>query len=64
MHSLIMDQQAKCLSFNIHEDLGSIKHVFSDKTGTLTCNKLTFRGCSIGNKYFESKEEDHLVQKL
>ncbi len=45
----------KCLTFSLHEDMGLLKYIITDKTGTLTANKLTFRGASIGNKkYFES----------
>ena len=32
---------------NIAEDLGMVAHVFSDKTGTLTDNIMTFRACAI-----------------
>lgn len=42
----------QCRALNINEDLGQIKYVFSDKTGTLTENKMEFRNASIfGQNY-------------
>ena len=32
---------------DLNESLGMVNHVFSDKTGTLTCNIMEFRKCSI-----------------
>lgn len=37
----------QCRALNINEDLGQIKYVFSDKTGTLTENKMEFQCASI-----------------
>ena len=34
-----------CNSKNLHEELGQITHVFTDKTGTLTSNCMRFVGC-------------------
>jgi phospholipid-transporting ATPase len=38
----------QCRALNINEDLGQIRYVFSDKTGTLTENKMEFKCASIG----------------
>ncbi|KAL2967840.1 hypothetical protein AAZX31_16G196200 [Glycine max] len=45
----------QCRSLNINEDLGQIRYVFSDKTGTLTENKMEFQRASVhGKKYGSS----------
>uniref|UniRef100_A0A1I8JRL9 PhoLip_ATPase_C domain-containing protein n=1 Tax=Macrostomum lignano TaxID=282301 RepID=A0A1I8JRL9_9PLAT len=46
------DMPAECRALNITEDLGQIEYVFTDKTGTLTENKMEFKRCSVlGHDY-------------
>lgn len=42
------DTPCSVRSMSLNEELGQIDYIFSDKTGTLTCNVMDFRKCSIG----------------
>ncbi|KAH0608463.1 uncharacterized protein H6S33_001597 [Morchella sextelata] len=42
------DTPAVCRTSSLVEELGQIEYIFSDKTGTLTCNMMEFKQCSIG----------------
>lgn len=44
----------QCRSLNINEDLGQIRYIFSDKTGTLTQNKMEFQQASIYGRNYGS----------
>ncbi|CDF35125.1 unnamed protein product [Chondrus crispus] len=38
---------------NLNEELGVVHHVFTDKTGTLTANRMEFKKCSIAGRVYE-----------
>ncbi|KAM5171285.1 phospholipid-transporting ATPase VB [Mantella aurantiaca] len=56
-----IDLSVQCRALNITEDLGQIQYIFSDKTGTLTENKMVFRRCTIvGNEYSHQENAKRL----
>ncbi|TKY65663.1 Phospholipid-transporting ATPase 1 [Spatholobus suberectus] len=54
MYDASSGSRFQCRSLNINEDLGQIRYVFSDKTGTLTENKMEFRRASVHGKNYGS----------
>ncbi|KAK6933665.1 P-type ATPase, C-terminal [Dillenia turbinata] len=56
MYDESSNSRFQCRALNINEDLGQIRYVFSDKTGTLTENKMEFQCASIwGTDYSSGK---------
>eukprot|EP00027_Filamoeba_sp_ATCC50430_P017093 CAMPEP_0168565858 /NCGR_PEP_ID=MMETSP0413-20121227/14088_1 /TAXON_ID=136452 /ORGANISM="Filamoeba nolandi, Strain NC-AS-23-1" /LENGTH=1122 /DNA_ID=CAMNT_0008597795 /DNA_START=123 /DNA_END=3488 /DNA_ORIENTATION=+ len=59
MYHAESDTPALARTSNLNEELGQVQYIFSDKTGTLTCNKMEFRKCSIGGIIYGSSEENN-----
>ena len=51
------DTPALARTSSLNADLGQIEWIFSDKTGTLTCNEMKLRRCSVGGIKYGHTED-------
>ncbi|XP_018645576.1 phospholipid-transporting atpase [Schistosoma mansoni] len=59
-----LDRRIEIHAFNIPEDLGQIEYVFTDKTGTLTENKMEFKRASINGIDYNADDDDIEIQSI
>ncbi|CAG2109753.1 unnamed protein product [Medioppia subpectinata] len=58
------DTPAMARTSNLNEELGQVKYILSDKTGTLTCNVMEFKKCSVAGIVFTEHDFPDLIQRL
>jgi phospholipid-transporting ATPase len=52
-----------CRNSDLIEEMGQVEFIFSDKTGTLTCNVMEFKNCTVNNVIYKDKKEMRTVFK-
>ncbi|XP_032799496.1 probable phospholipid-transporting ATPase IA isoform X1 [Daphnia magna] len=57
MYHVATNTPACARTSNLNEELGQVKYVFTDKTGTLTQNIMEFQQCSVGGTIYAAKND-------
>ena len=62
IYDLSIDKPAESREIGLIEELGQVSFIFSDKTGTLTCNEMEFRKCFINGKVYGAEKETNNIE--
>ena len=63
MYDLVNHQKPKVQTSTLNEELGQVKFIFSDKTGTLTKNYMEYKAMSINGKIYGIKNKEMKKEK-
>ena len=65
IYDLVNKQKPKVQTSTLNEELGQVKFIFTDKTGTLTKNYMEYKAMSINGKIYgiQNKEEINNIKK-
>jgi phospholipid-transporting ATPase len=58
MYDEATDTPACARTSNLNEELGQVKFLMSDKTGTLTKNVMKFKRCTVGGINYGDDENE------
>lgn len=61
MYDETSDTPAMARTSNLNEELGQVRYILSDKTGTLTCNIMEFKQCTIAGKVYSEEQFDQMA---
>ena len=64
LYDTVADSPASVQASNLNEELGQVSHLFSDKTGTMTCNIMQFRMFSAGKEAYGMSTRESIRQTL
>lgn len=62
MYDKESDTFAMARTSNLNEELGQVKYILSDKTGTLTRNVMSFKKCSVNGQMYDDNTFDLLAE--
>ncbi|OTF71789.1 phospholipid-transporting ATPase IA-like protein, partial [Euroglyphus maynei] len=62
MYCAETDTPAMARTSNLNEELGQVRYILSDKTGTMTRNIMEFKKCSINGIIYDDENFNNLVE--